>query len=342
MILPKIFHFTTNLSGGGAETQMLILTQHLDDFKHIIIYQTHAEGFDFSKYKNCDFMTIDDFKKKSMSYENCLMHIWIPDVFTYLRPWFFMRSKGRVLVGIRNRYTLNSLKRVYQFFSYFWFKQLVSNTPVSIHPLLYRLLYNSRKFRFIPNAVKYDVWSSPPPYDLQLKLLYVGRLVKQKGIDYMLSAIETLPNELAERIKLKVVGRGPEETRVLKSCETLADSVFYEGYTTTPLEYYREANFLILPSFYEGMPNVAFEALSQGNIPLLSDIPQHRRWFTEENAFFFEAGNKESLQQAIFRAATIKAAEYEKMRNSGLKILDQLSISDYARKYRELYNEILT
>lgn len=336
----SVFHFTTNLSGGGAETQMLLLINGMRDVRHTVVYQSSVEDFRFQSFPHCHFMTIRELQNNKPSSVGTIMHIWIPDVFTYLKPTFFYPYRGQILVGVRNRYAFTSLKRVYQFFCYLCFGKLVSNTPMDIHPLLYRWLYQTRRFDFIPNAVRYDTWINPVNYDGELSLLFVGRLVKQKGIESMMNAIKTIPESTRKKIQLKVVGRGPEESVVRSACALLPESVSYEGYSTNPLDYYRQANFLILPSFYEGMPNVAFEALSQSTVLILSDIPQNRRWFTEENSFFFEPGNAESLKKALLAAANIDIHTYAIMLKSGRKVLEKLSIAGYVRRYREVYTTL--
>jgi glycosyltransferase involved in cell wall biosynthesis len=105
-----------------------------------------------------------------------------------------------------------------------------------------------------------------------LKLLFVGRLVKEKGIFELLAAIEKVSAE-KKNVKLTIAGDGPELPDLIKLSEKLPpDTIHFTGYLTgTALEeVYQNADILALPTYHpEGFPYVVIEAMRAG-LPIIS------------------------------------------------------------------------
>ena len=101
-----------------------------------------------------------------------------------------------------------------------------------------------------------------------LRVLYVGRLAKRKNIDVLIRA----SGSLGRRVKLRIVGAGPEHDRLstLASAQGLPDAIEFRGFRTgeSLLDEYRWADLLAVPSSYEGIPLAALEAKAMG-LPLV-------------------------------------------------------------------------
>lgn len=94
------------------------------------------------------------------------------------------------------------------------------------------------------------------------RLVAVGRLTHQKGFDRI---IELLPN-LPPDTHLTIVGDGPDRLPLEKSIADLSLShrVTLTGHITNPWAVIAGADALVLPSRWEGLPNVVLEALACG------------------------------------------------------------------------------
>ncbi len=120
--------------------------------------------------------------------------------------------------------------------------------------------------------------------DAAPRLLTVGRLSREKGMDLLLHATAILRKTYPD-VQLAILGRGSEEAslRVLAAELGLNTSVVFAGHTD-PALYYPGATLYVLPSRHEGMPNSLLEAAaaglplvvtpcSQGVIELLQEAP---------------------------------------------------------------------
>jgi len=116
------------------------------------------------------------------------------------------------------------------------------------------------------------IWQkSGVPDANSLKLLFVGRLVKEKGIFELLTAIEQLSSK-KKNVRLTIAGDGAELSNLIKLSEKLPpNTLHFTGYLTgTALEdAYQKADVLLLPSYREGFPYVVIEAMRAG-LPIVS------------------------------------------------------------------------
>jgi glycosyltransferase involved in cell wall biosynthesis len=126
-----------------------------------------------------------------------------------------------------------------------------------------------------------------------LRLLFVGRLERHKGLHLLLEALQGLSG-----YELGVVGDGSERT----SLELLAKgmNVHFYGFHSDPSEYYRTADIFIMPSLGpEGLPLVTIEAMSYGLPCILSDLPVHQELSANGAAMLFTSANSRDLKRRL-------------------------------------------
>lgn len=106
-------------------------------------------------------------------------------------------------------------------------------------------------------------------------ILYLGRLVPEKGIKYLIEAYKALDTDK----KLVIAGGTSDSGEHLKELTDLADNderIIFTGFVQGRVleELYSNAYVYVLPSDLEGMPLSLLEAMSYGNCCLTSDIPE--------------------------------------------------------------------
>lgn len=109
-------------------------------------------------------------------------------------------------------------------------------------------------------------FSDEPDRGGVVKFVCVGRLGYEKGYDRLIKALEGFQLDHGLNWKLDIIGKGSETKNLgdlIRACH-LSDHIHLAGYQNTPWPQMAEADCLLLPSRWEGMPNVVLEALACG------------------------------------------------------------------------------
>lgn len=156
----------------------------------------------------------------------------------------------------------------------------------------------SRKMEVILNGLK----PQPPVHDLsvwtdeRVKLLFVGRLDRQKGIDILLRAI----HGLQDRVSLRVVGDAvaEKEARVPVS----ADHVSFLGWKSLSgvASQMESCDVLVAPSRWEGLPLVVLEAMRLAKPVIGADVGGMSEAIVNgQTGFLFEAEDVDALRALL-------------------------------------------
>lgn len=130
-------------------------------------------------------------------------------------------------------------------------------------------------------------------------ILFLGRLVPEKGLRYLVEAFQGVRTEK----KLVIAGGSSDTQNFADELKDLAkgDSrILFTGFVQGQLlgELYSNAYVYVLPSDLEGMPLSLLEAMSYGNCCLTSDIAECAE-VVEEHGVTFPRGDTAALQQAL-------------------------------------------
>ena len=135
-----------------------------------------------------------------------------------------------------------------------------------------------KKLIVIPNSVDFERYAHAQPIDLKtfglpenaLVFLSIGRLEYQKGFDVLLRAIERLL-PLPHDVHFVFIGDGPDRHSLQEqsSRSGLTSHVHFLGRREDVPQLLAASMALILPSRWEGMPNVVLEAMAAG-LPIVA------------------------------------------------------------------------
>lgn len=126
------------------------------------------------------------------------------------------------------------------------------------------------KIRLLPNPVDVDVLRAARPERIPgpgLRLVAAGRLTRQKGFDQLINMLKELPAETV----LTIFGEGPERASLEAQASMLgvAERVKLAGYVQNLPAHLAGADAFVITSRWEGLPNVALEALALG-VPVVA------------------------------------------------------------------------
>ncbi|WP_298559651.1 glycosyltransferase family 4 protein [uncultured Aliiroseovarius sp.] len=134
------------------------------------------------------------------------------------------------------------------------------------------------------------------------RLVAVGRLDKQKGFDVLLHAMAQITTALPDAT-LTIHGEGPERANLeaLRDKLHLQDHVALPGSNPTPGAWLSDADLLVMPSRFEGFPNVLAEATVSG-LPAIStdcDFGPREMIVEGENGLLVPVDDAPALADAV-------------------------------------------
>ena len=204
--------------------------------------------------------------------------------------------------------------------------------------------YN-RKTVFIPNGVnkpeikEADLIKDRWGLEKDSYILFLGRLVPEKGITYLLKAFRGGHTDK----KLVISGGSSDTEDFEKELRKLAEDderIIFTGFTEGQEleELYSNAYIYVLPSDLEGMPLSLLEAMSYGNCCLTSDIPECTE-VVEDKAVIFKKGDIEDLRAKLqYLSDNPDIVQSYKETASGF-ICNKYNWEDIVDKTLELYKE---
>lgn len=131
------------------------------------------------------------------------------------------------------------------------------------------------------------------------RFLFIGRVMREKGIDELLCAMEQLHSQY-QNITLDVVG-WCEEDYEGKLAELQSQGIIhFHGFQKDVKPYIRQAHAFVLPSYHEGMANTLLEAAAMGRPLITSRIHGCMEAVRDgETGFLCEVKNVQSLVQQM-------------------------------------------
>ena len=165
------------------------------------------------------------------------------------------------------------------------------------------------------NLEKYPL--QPYPANPCFRFLYLGRIMREKGMDELFAAVRRLHAEGLD-FRLDLVGFFEDEYRSQVEELSAAGIVCDHGFQEDPALFYGAADCVVLPSYHEGMSNVLLEAAATGRPLITTDIPGCRE-AVERNVsgLLVHARDADSLTEAMRAMYRLPAAEREAMGLAG-------------------------
>lgn len=288
----RVLHTIHSLAGGGAERQLLLLCRlSATTSLEMAVFYVKDAGVDVSKidmtfYRSAtsnrfNIGIVPSLHRAIKNFRPDVIHTWLPASVSiptmalarvHHRPCLFSYRNAMSFHGILTRIE----------FGLAWLSadRIIANNPVSQSARDYQRLFARKRGVVIPNAffvdAKYCKELGKRQRPTRFEILFVGRITSQKNWSCLIRALGLLPPAMPWH--LTVCGDGEQRDEMATMVESLGQSkrVSMLGYQQDIYSIMQKADVLVLPSLYEGMPNVLLEALALGVPCVISDIPAHR------------------------------------------------------------------
>jgi glycosyltransferase involved in cell wall biosynthesis len=201
----------------------------------------------------------------------------------------------------------------------------------------------------IPNGVDLTRFrpasAESPPARRDGRVLYIGRLTYQKGVDVLLAAWRGVQERLpaSRRATLVIVGAGPGQAQLecLAASLGITESVKFVGEQSDVAAWLRLSDVAVLPSRWEGMPNALLEAMASG-LPCVAtrvsgseEVIQHG-----VNGLLVEPEDDVALAEALLTVLLDPALGAEFGLAARATIAERYSLDHVMSVYLDLYHSL--
>lgn len=212
------------------------------------------------------------------------------------------------------------------------------------------------KLVMVPNGVNFEAYARKEDEDLsqfrnrfalpQEKLvLFVGRLVYEKGAHVLVSAVPKVLDEIDA--KFVIVGNGymKDQLSELARGMGISHKVMFTGFVDdeTLRKLQKCADVSVVPSLFEPFGIVALEAMAAGSPVVVSDAGGLSEIVTHElDGVKVYAGNPDSLSWGITRVLTDEGLANRLRANARRKVQEKYNWNTIAQKTKKVYETVLS
>ena len=356
--MKNIVCFIDNLNAGGAQRQICYLAKFLKEHGFNVTLLTYYNSDFFSYYlsKNkINHVKINENTKIKRAYK----------LFTYLRT----KNHDIVIAYLKNPSTFAEIASIGK-----KWKLIVSernNDPSCLyHNLLRRLMHlfadhivvnsatNKKKLKkeapwlkqisMIYNYVDLEEFHKKSTYlgnTSNIRLLGVGKFHSQKNIINLVKALNILKkdynnltiNWYGDNYSEKKENSYINEIRKYIRLYDLQKKFILHPETHNIVELYQKSDALILPSIYEGLPNVICEAMSCGLPILASNVCDNSFLVDRKNGFLFDPNNIIDISDKVKKFCNLDEKKIELLGTGSRQKAEELFNKEvFFKKYHSI------
>lgn len=357
---PKILFLLSELGCGGAQKVAVVLAKHLaqNGMNVTLLALKDGEYRSYLSQSNVNLILLNVprardslfkvFRVLSTVSPDVVLTTLIQDFFVARITGLLLHKKPKLVLRLSNDVNVLFKTDLHKFFGKIFLSKadrIVTQTYRMEQQLRNFLKVDGQKVTTIFNPVDVDFIKTKSfefdpfeNYKNSVKIVAAGRLVYQKGFDILLRAfkrvLEQIPNA-----NLFLLGDGP----CRKLLETMVhdlrihEAVKFVGWVPNPYPYFRNCDLFVLPSRYEGMPNVLLEALACGAKVVATDCLSGPREILGSNSecgwLVSRVGDHEELAKVIVEALASDPKDTK-------KCLDKFLVERVIQQYEQVIHEL--
>lgn len=257
-----------SLTGDGPLSEKVSDKVHIVKFGNLRVSKSYFLLFDYLRKNSFDYVL------STLGYVNILLGSLIPVLRLLGNRGQFIAREGNILSLKLPSFKIPVLYLFAVKFFYRFFDAIIMQSK-DMNDDFFRVVTSKKiqqRTRVINNPVFFGGKSTDKRESREkLEILFVGKLEEQKGLLPLIPHLKLITRPFM----LKIYGKGSlgNKAQVLISQNNLDNKVFLMGTKKQIKPEMNKADLLILPSLYEGFPNVLVESLSQGTPVIAFECP---------------------------------------------------------------------
>jgi glycosyltransferase involved in cell wall biosynthesis len=366
---PKILLIIDCLGSGGAQKQIVTLASELCHLGYSVEVFIYYPQFDFFRYILNDLnIPVHSYNKKGAGFSfglllslRCLLlkgkysvvlsFLDTPSIYSELASIGVKNLK--VIVSERNSYIKENsrLKSFFRRLLHSFSDAVVANSFSQGNWIKSNYPWLKRKVYIIYNGYatgSYIVKALPKFSNRNLMLIGIGRIAYQKNQLNLVYALDIFcrkhkwcprVNWVGDLVSSAESAYKDELFRALENMPHVQASWFWLGERNDVPRLLSESHALIIPSFYEGLPNVLCEALFTARPVIASNVCDHS-FLVEESVrgFLCDPSSPESICEGIERFISLSENDRNQMADSAYEYaLNHLSVERMVAEYLNIF-----
>lgn len=367
----KIFYLTTKSEFGGVQTHIFQLANYFIEKKEIIAVMSYPGGWLERKtieigakfYPNNFLLNnpnpffalkameeikkaVSEFKPDLISCHSTLAGFLgrltiknkIPTIFT-VHGWGFTPG-----TSIWRRIVLPVLERIASRYC----QKIICVSEYDRNLALRYKIAPPEKLITIHNGIEIDKkFFSSQIYSIgsKIKIVFVGRLCRQKDPLLLISVFNELDPKLKENLEILIIGDGEKKKKLEKFIQKnkIEKKVKLLGFLPREqvLEVLKTSHIFVLTSNWEGFPISILEAMSFGLAVIASDVGGIKEIIEENCGILVKRGSKEELRIAIEKLILNPDLIFEYGKKAKEKVEQFFSLDKMLTKTANIYSEVL-
>ncbi len=348
----KIAFVIANLNGGGAERAVSNLSLAMEKEGHdvsVILLDARNIGYPHGgkiidaniHHASSALGQIVNLFKRASKLKKIYKQHQFDGIFTFMESTGFpsVLATKETIVSVHDN--PKSLSKIYQpFYPYIYprAKKVVACAKAIDEKLVE--LYGFKNTTTIYNSVDIDLAIEKSKEEIpetRSFILALGRLVPQKGFDYLIDAFTN--SQAKNNVDLLICGEGEEREKLQAMIDErgMSDKIILKGNVENPFAYYAKADFYVLSSRHEGFPNILIEALACSCPCISFDCKTGPNEIIKngENGLLVEAESVSGLTDAIDKLAGDKELKSYFINNAKQSVL-HLTPQSIAKEWLKL------
>ncbi len=369
----KVLFFISALRGGGAERVLLTILKRLDRKRfepHLLLFRREGDllgevpgdvpvyelGITGHELSRELLPMVSRYREitHSIAPQAVVSFLWEPNIVALMGRG---GSPGGYRVAVSERINLSSkldamcgrnrMKRMACIFLTQWLYRRADRIIAvcgGVADDLFRMGVRNAATSFIYNPVDIagiEARMDEPADYARPYIMFAGRLTRQKNIPLLLRAFRAVRDEFG--LDLLILGTGEEEAslRAMAMEMGIAESVRFAGYEPNPYRYMARARAFVLPSDFEGFPNVLVEAMACLTPVISTDCPSGPSEIIEHGrtGMLVRMGDAEGMAGALRMVLGDSGLRAELVRNARASV-ERFSAPEILRQYESMIESL--